>query len=280
MATHVLLAVLFAAILHAGWNTLVKAGNDKLTVTSLIAMGGGVVALPFLPLVPFPAIESLPYLGCSIVIHAAYFTLIGLLYRNADLSVAYPVTRGSAPLLTTFLAAIFLAELPTGLALAGAVSLSFGILWLATDGIRKGGLDRTTLIIALVNAGVIALYALVDGHGGRLSGNSFSYNVWLEFGDAVLFVPVAIWVRGRSLVTEMLKGWKIGLLGGSAAFASYGIAIWAMTQAPIGLVAAARESSVFFATVFGALFLGEKFGRARYIAAAFVACGLATLRFS
>ena len=279
MSFDVFLAVLLGAILHASWNTLVKAGDDKLVATAQIAAGCCVIAIPMLPFAPIPAWESMPYLMASAIIHVGYLTLIGLLYRNADLSVAYPITRGSAPLIATVLAALVLREIPSGLALTGALLLSFGILWLAADGIRKGGLDRRTLAIALTIACVIALYTLVDGTGGRLSGHSISYNIWLEFLDGVLFVPAALFIRGKPLALAVLKGWKISLLGGGAAFASYGIAIWAMTQAPIGLVAAVRESSVFFATVFGALFLAEKFNHARYVAAIFVAAGLAALRF-
>jgi len=276
---HIFAAVLFAAMLHAGWNTLVKAGSDKLVSTTLVAAGGGLIALPLIFVTPLPAPESWPYLLASAIIHIGYFTAIVLLYRNADLSVAYPVTRGSAPLLATIIAALTLGELPTGLALTGALSLSLGIMWLATDGIRKGGLDRTTLFVALINAGIVALYTVVDGMGGRLSQHSVSYNIWLEFLDGLFFVPLALFIRGRSLIRPLITQWKTGLLGGGAAFASYGIAIWAMTETPIGHVAAVRESSVFFATLFGALFLGEKFGRSRYVAAAFVALGLAALRY-
>ena len=279
MALPVFFAVLFAAMLHAGWNTLVKSQADKLVATTLVAAGGGVIALPLLVVAPLPEMASWPFLMASAVIHVGYFTLIGLLYRNADLSVAYPVTRGSAPLLATLIAALYLGEIPSLPALTGAVSLSVGILWLATDGIRRGGLDRRALTIALLNAGIIALYTVVDGTGGRLSGHSVSYNIWLEFLDGLLFVPAAFAVRGRSLIGPVVKGWSMGLLGGGAAFASYGIAIWAMTEAPIGLVAAVRETSVFFATIFGAVLLGESFGKSRYVAAIFVAGGLAALRF-
>jgi drug/metabolite transporter (DMT)-like permease len=279
LGIHVFAAVLFAAMLHAGWNTLVKAGSDKLVSTTLVAAGGGLIAFPLIFIAPLPAVDSWPYLLASAIIHIGYFTAIVLLYRNADLSVAYPVTRGSAPLLATIIAAFSLGEIPTGLALAGALSLSCGILWLATDGIRKGGLDRTTLFVALINAGIIALYTVVDGAGGRLSQHSISYNIWLEFLDGILFVPIAIVMRGRSIIHPLMTQWKTAFLGGGAAFASYGIAIWAMTEAPIGHVAAVRESSVIFATLFGAVLLGEKFGRSRYIAAAFVAVGLAALRY-
>lgn len=271
--------VLFAAALHAGWNTLVKSGSDKLVSTTLVAAGGGVIGLIALPFAPMIETAAIPYLVASAIIHVGYFTMIGLLYRNADLSIAYPVTRGSAPLLTTGLAAFVLHEIPTGLSLVGAVSLSFGILWLATDGIRKGGIDRKTLLFAVMNGGIIALYTIVDGTGGRLSGHSVSYNIWLEFLDGVLFVPAALYVRGKPLGRELIRQWTTALLGGGAAFASYGIAIWAMTYAPIGQIAAVRESSVLFATVFGAVFLNEKFGRPRYIAAVFVAAGLAALRY-
>ena len=279
MTFTIFVTVLFAAALHAGWNTLVKSGSDKLVSTTLVAAGGGVIGAVALPFAPMIETVAIPYLIASAIIHVGYFTMIGLLYRNADLSVAYPVTRGSAPLLSTALAAIVIHEIPSGLALIGAFSLSFGILWLATDGIRKGGLDRKTLTIALLNGCIIALYTLVDGTGGRLSGHSVSYNIWLEFLDGVFFVPAALFVRGKPLARELIIQWKTALLGGGAAFASYGIAIWAMTFAPIGQVAAVRESSVLFATLFGAVLLKEKFGRSRYVAAAFVAVGLAALRY-
>ena len=132
------------------------------------------------------------------------------------------------------------------LSLLGACSLSFGILWLAANGIRKGGIDRKTLFFALFNGGIIALYSLVDGTGGRLSGHSVSYNIWLEFLDGVLFVPSALYVRRRPLARELITQLKTALLGGGAAFASYGIAIWAVTYAPIGQIAAVRKSSVLF----------------------------------
>lgn len=279
MAIEVFAAVLCAALLHAGWNTLVKSQADKLVATTLVAVGGGMIALPLMVIAPLPDRESWPFLLASAIIHIVYFTLIGLLYRKADLSVAYPVTRGSAPLLATLVAALYLGEIPSLPALMGAISLSIGIVWLAADGIRRGGLDRRALQIALANAVIIALYTVVDGTGGRLSGHSVAYNIWLEFLDAVLFVPLAVLVRGKPLVRAIVKGWRMALLGGGAAFASYGIAIWAMTEAPIGLVAAVRETSVFFATIFGAVLLGETFGTSRYVAAVFVAAGLAALRF-
>jgi len=279
VAIEVFAAVLCAALLHAGWNTLVKSQADKLVATTLVAVGGGMIALPLMVIAPLPDRESWPFLLASAIIHIVYFTLIGLLYRKADLSVAYPVTRGSAPLLATLVAALYLGEIPSLPALMGAISLSIGIVWLAADGIRRGGLDRRALQIALANAVIIALYTVVDGTGGRLSGHSVAYNIWLEFLDAVLFVPLAVLVRGKPLVRAIVKGWRMALLGGGAAFASYGIAIWAMTEAPIGLVAAVRETSVFFATIFGAVLLGETFGTSRYVAAVFVAAGLAALRF-
>ncbi len=279
MTFTIFITVLFAAALHAGWNTLVKSGNDKLLSVTLVAAGGGIIGAIALPFAASIESAAIPYLIASALIHVGYFTMIGLLYRDADLSVAYPVTRGSAPLLATGLAAIVLHEIPSGLSLAGVFALSFGIFWLASDGIRKGGLQQKTLIFALVNGGIIALYTIVDGTGGRLSGNSVSYNIWLEFLDGVFFVPAALLVRGKPLAYELVRQWKTALLGGGAAFASYGIAIWAMTHAPIGQVAAVRESSVLFATLFGAVLLKEKFGRSRYVAAAFVAVGLAALRY-
>jgi drug/metabolite transporter (DMT)-like permease len=135
-----------------------------------------------------------------------------------------------------------------GLAGSGGVALLIGgVFWMAVEGVRRGGVDRAALIAALANSAVIALYSLIDGAGARLSGHAFAYNAWADALTAILFAPLILRLRGRAFASVVIRQWRRGLAGGAAAFFAYAIVVWAMTQAPIGLVAALRETSVIFA---------------------------------
>ena len=225
-----------------------------------------------------PAPESWPFIAASAAIHVVYFLLVGRLYRNADLSAAYPIMRGTAPLMTAIGAWLYLGE-GLGLAGSGGVALLVGgVLWMAVEGVRRGGVDRAALLAALANSAVIALYSLTDGAGARLSGHAFAYNAWADAITAILFAPLVLWLRGLNFAAEVVRQWRRGLAGGAAAFFAYAIVVWAMTRAPIGLVAALRETSVIFAALIGALVLNEKFKAPRYAAAAFIAAGIIVLR--
>ena len=272
------LAVLVAAALHAGWNTLVKGADDKPLASASVCAGCGVIGLALLPFVSVPAPASWPYGIASGLTHVAYFTMVGKLYRTADLSVAYPVTRGSAPLVTTAVAAGLVGELPSTFAMLGIAGLCLGILALAADGIARGGFDRASLVAALATALVIAFYTIVDGLGGRASEAPIAYAVYIMIAAAVFYLPVFGWLRGRAVLVAARRVWRTGLAGGALSFGAYTIAIVAMTKAPIGVIAALRETSVLFAAAFGALLLGERFGPARYVAAALVAAGLAAMK--
>ena len=270
--------MLLAAALHAGWNTLVKGAADKPLASASVCAGCAVIGLALLPFVPVPASASWPYGLVSGLTHVAYFTMVGKLYRTADLSVAYPITRGSAPLVTTAAAAGLLGEIPSVFAMLGIAGLSLGILALAADGIRRGGFDRASLVAALGTALIIAFYTIVDGLGARASGDPFAYSAYIMIAAAVFYLPVFVWLRGRAVFRAASGVWRVGLAGGALSFAAYAIAIVAMTLAPIGVIAALRETSVLFAAAFGALLLGERFGPARYAAAALVAAGLAAMK--
>jgi drug/metabolite transporter (DMT)-like permease len=280
MTTAVLLAVLGAALLHAAWNAMAKgrSGSDPLLGTLVIGIGSGVAALPVLLVAGLPAQASHGYVLASTLVHIAYFVLVGLSYRVADYSAVYPLMRGSAPLLTTLAGAAFLAEpLPAAL-LAGVVLLSAGVLGLGWDALRRGGLDRRGLAVAACNVAVIVAYTLLDGLGARASGNPAAYVSAMLAATAVLLVPAIVVIGAADFARQALATWRIGLFGGAMAMTGYGIALWAMTQAPIGAVAALRETSVLFGTVIAALVLGERFGPSRWIATAAICAGLVLIR--
>lgn len=268
-----MLLVLLGAALHATWNVIIKAGSDKQLDTLLVICGAAILAPLALPFVPTPAKASWPYLAASVGIHFGYFTLVALAYRTGDLSYAYPIMRGSAPLLTAVLAAVAVREPLSVGAWAGIGLISAGILALTGDTWRSGRFPFASTVFGFLNAVVIMAYTIVDGLGVRLSGNAPSYILWLFFFIPLPLLSFTLLTRPRALQMQFRLRWKAGLFGGLCTAASYGLALWAMTLVPIALVAGLRETSVIFGTVFACLFLKEQFGALRYVAAGLVTAG-------
>jgi drug/metabolite transporter (DMT)-like permease len=278
LTTAILLAVLAGALLHASWNALIKWEPDKLAASAAIAVGAGAIALPIALVSPLPLAPGWPLIAFSAVIHVFYFALVGYALRHADLGVAYPLTRGSAPAFTAILAAVWLGEM---LALSGWLAIgaiAAGVVTLSADALLRGGLTPRAAVLAFTNAAIVVAYTLVDGLGARLAGNALSYVSWMMAGTALLIVPIAL-VFYREQIAEKERGfWIRALFAGGLSIASYGIALWAMTKAPIGLVAALRETSVLFAAILGALIFDERFGPKRWAALFLILIGIGLLR--
>jgi len=274
----VTLAVLAAGLLHAGWNALLKAapGGDPLLDMATVVAGGSLCSLAAIPWLPLPDPLAWKFAAASAFIHFAYYATLAQAYRTGDLSFAYPLMRGTAPLLVTLLGILFLDEWPTphialGIALicAGIVSIAF---------VRRSGHPPAAAAWALANAAIIAFYTLVDGAGARASGNAASYVVWLTFIEGFPFLAFVYARRGAVAVAYLARGWRRGVIGGAASLAAYGIVLWAMTRAPVAAVAALRETSVLFAALIGTLWLKEGFSLPRLAGAASVVLGIAALK--
>lgn len=294
MAVDVFLVVLAAAFLHAGWNTLLKlrarpthggALPDPMRSTLMLGIAGTVVAAPFMPLTGLPASAAWPYAFASAVIHIAYFLLVGAAYRAADLSAVYPITRGSAPLGSALLAALLLGERLAPQAWVGIAAISAGVVGLAAVALRRGGLTWAGLGFAGANAAVVMLYTLVDGQGVRLSGNAVAYTLLMEALCGPMLLPfLAYALRGEGPIGPVLRAtlgagrWWRALLGAAMSITAYGAALWAMTRAPIGTVAALREVSVLIGVLLGALVLRERVGLPRWIAAGVIVAGAMMVR--
>jgi drug/metabolite transporter (DMT)-like permease len=273
-----MLAVLLGAAFHAGWNALVKSGSDPfldiILITTCIAAGMAITLL-FLPL---PRPDSRLYLSASVLIHSAYFSLLVLVYRGGDLSLVYPIMRGTAPALTALLAAILLAEQPSWGGWTGIFLVSGGVLLISADTPRAKGVRLAPVVFALLNAGVIVGYTLVDGVGARLSGNAFSYTGWVLLLTGVLVFAVSLILRGRQVMGHILAQWKKGTLGGTCTFASYSLALWAMTKAPIAPVAALRETSIIFGALLALFVLKERITTLRYVSIAIITAGAVAIK--
>lgn len=269
MPFEVLLAVLAAALVHAGWNAALKKASDPLVGSAGLAAGTVVVAVLILPWLPLPRPAAWPWIAGSIVVHLAYFTLLTLAYARGDLAPAYTVLRGLPPLLVATVSAGLVGEPLPGLAKAGVGLLSGGIVLLGL----QPGTDKKSLLFAAMGAVTIATYTIVDGQGARASGHAASYVLWHGLGQSTLFCLGATAVRGRGLWQGIRQDAWRGLLGGAASIGGYGVVLWAMTRAPIALVSALRETSVVFAALLGALWLREPLGKRRLVAVGLVTAG-------
>jgi len=275
----VFVAVLFAAACHAGWNALIKVGLDPLSTTTLIAIGAAAVSLICLPFAGMPAREAWPWLGASAVIHLLYFAALIESYRTGDLGQVYPMARGSAPLMTAIVSAAFVGEHLSLLGWSGIVTLAAGVLLLS---VRGGSgiveLDRRAVGYALLTALTICAYSVTDGVGVRVSQNPLAYALWLFLANAITLLPYALWRDRKGVTAAMRRFGPRVLAGGALQTLSYGIALWAMTLAPIALVASLRETSVLFGAMIAVIVLKEQLRPARAAAAVLIVTGLVLIR--
>ncbi len=269
--------LLFAALLHATWNGIVKGADDKFLTTIMVTASAALLAAVALPFLPQPARASWPFIVASAVCQVTYLVLLARVYAVGDMSLAYPLMRGTAPLLVALAGAFRIGESLSGAAWFGVGLMCSGIFAMAAGGWRGGG--RGTRL-ALLNAVVIAGYTLVDGFGVRRSGAPIAYTLW---GFLLTGVPLAGWaivVRRAAFARSIMRHGHVGLIGCLATVTSYGIALWAMTVAPIAVVAALRETSILFGVAISGLVLRERITPARLAAAALIASGVATLRLA
>ena len=277
-------AVLFAALLHASWNALIKSGRDKALDTALIHILGCGVGVVLVAMFGLPRREAWPWLATSMLIHIGYYiTLVGA-YRHGELGFTYPIMRGTAPLLVAMLSGQLIGEHLSFAAWLGVAGISGGVLLIGlTRSSVRGGSRRHALGYALTNAAIIAAYTLVDGLGVRASGNALQYVALLFMLDGLPYFMIVMWQRRAAFadsVAFMKQRWPVALVGSSASLGAYAIALWAMTKAPVASVAALRETSVLFATLIGVLMLKERFRFQRVLGAGAVVIGVMALRLA
>jgi drug/metabolite transporter (DMT)-like permease len=266
-------AVLGAALLHAAWNALVKGSADKQLDAYAVAAGSGLLALLALPFLPLPAAPAWPWLAGSAAVHILYFIFLAGAYRWGELSYVYPVMRGGGPMIVALAGVLFFRETLRSGEWLGVALICSGILAFAS-----GAHDRRATLFALANALVIGAYTLIDAAGARASGAPVAYTFWFFVANGLIIFVLGSWQRGTALPAYLRRHWLRALAGGACALGAYSIALWAMTRAPVALVAVLRETSVIFAAVIGALAFGEKMTRRRLMATGAVLAGLLVLR--
>jgi len=279
MDAFVFAAVLFAAACHAGWNASIKRGLDPLTTTVAISLGAALVSLFALPVVGLPAPEAWPWVLASIAIHLFYFAALIESYRTGDMGQVYPIARGAAPLMTATVTTWFVGERLGLVGWLGIVLLAAGVLLLSLRGGRElAKLNSRAVGFALFTAVTVCAYSVVDGIGARLAGSAHAYSAALFVGIGPVMVLYALARSGVPALANTRRLWLAGLAGGALQLGSYGIAIWAMTLAPIAIVAALRETSVLFGALIAVIVLKEPLRAGRIGAALLIVCGLMLVR--
>lgn len=281
MSVPVFFAVLAAALMHATWNALLKVRLDRFASISLMSFGMALVAVPLLPFVTMPTGETWGWICLSLVFHTGYKYYLTRAYELGDLTLAYPLARGTAPLLTTLGGAFLLGEAPGLITLSGILLLCAGVFLMSFRGGGPGDSFRgRAVFFALLTSVFIAGYTLSDGSGARSAADATSYAVWLFFFEGLWSMVFCMMLRGPKVVRIMLPEWKIGLVGGFLSAVAYWIAMWAMTKAPIAAVAALRETSILFAMLISVTMLGEAISRWRLLAALLIVFGVVALRLA
>ncbi len=270
--------VLLAALLHAGWNAMAKSGGTPQYSIASYRLVSAICCLPLLLLFPLPLAASWPMLLASMVIHTAYYGTLSQSYRSGDLSQVYPLFRGLAPVMVVAGAALLAGEYLSGGSMIGIGLVSAGLISITFAGGAVGRISRPALGWGLATSVLIAAYTVADGIGVRAAGNPFSYIIWLFVLEPL---PIGSWLllrdRAGWLGYMRAKPGKI-CAGALAAASAYAMVIYAMSQAPMGMVSSLRETSVIFAALIGTLLFHEPFGRQRIIAAVLVCFGVVMIK--
>ena len=278
MSISVFIAVLFAAILHASWNAIIKFGNDKLQGMVLLSLAHGIIGFCLVIFFPLPMANAWPWLIASVCFHLWYKLFLTSAYERGDLSRVYPIARGTAPIIVLVFSSIFLIDAISSKEIFAVIFIGIGIFILGF-GVFRNKETLALLPFALCSALGTAGYSITDGLGARAAGNVTSYIGWLFFLDAIVFVIFAFFRRGSNILPKKPSTWALGLIAGSASVLAYWIAVWAMTIAPIVLVAALRETSVLFAVFIGVFFFKERMGKSKIFASVLIVFGIIIMRF-
>jgi drug/metabolite transporter (DMT)-like permease len=270
--------VILAAVMHASWNALLKGTGDGLILVAVISAASAVIGIAGIAFLPLPQPEAWPFIGASALLHTGYKIFLIRAYRYGDLSQAYPIARGTAPVIVLIVTSLFLGEhIGPGNAIAVLV-IAAGIGGLALGRRTAASLESRSVSYALGTACFIASYTIVDANGARLAMTPHGYTCWLFAIEGIYFPLLVLYRRGRGSLAAMGNCLKAGSIGGALSTGAYWLVIWALTLGPTAPVAALRETSIVIGALIGVVFLKESMGPRRIVAASIVAAGVILLQ--
>ena len=276
--------LLVAAVAHATWNFFAKGARSSSSFIFLFTLCGVLVYLPltlgvFVWTRPSLGLDALLFVVVSGALNGLYFVLLSEGYKVGDLSVVYPLARGTGPALAVVGAILIFGERPSALALAGAAMVVAGIIIMSWGGASTSGADVTrSIIFALATGATIAAYSLWDSKGVTIV-TPVLYAWGLELSRMLLMAPFALARRsGRAELTTILTEQRRALIViGVLSPGAYLLVLVAYTLAPVSYVAPAREISILFGAILGLRLLGESDAPRRLAGATAIVVGVFAL---
>jgi drug/metabolite transporter (DMT)-like permease len=270
--------MLVSAGLHAAWNAWVKSRADSTGAVSALVIGAAFPNIAILAVFGFPPAQAWGWISITVALSIAALHLLSLAYREGDFAVSYPLIRGLIPVVLVLAAIPLFGERPSVANALGVLCVSMGLGLIAWESsMRSRTVTLKGIGFALLAAGITALSALTDAKGARLSESPFSYAATISFLNGV-FMAVFQRARGKDVGAMMKRHWPILTFGAWLSVASYTLYIWGVMRAPVGLVAALRETSMVFAILIAALVLRERVGVWRWAAVAAMLSGIVLIR--
>jgi drug/metabolite transporter (DMT)-like permease len=278
IATHLTVSVtalvLGAGVLHATWNAIASAIKDKLVAVALIGLTETVVAALCLPLTGLPRTSALAFVGASAAVHVGYTYALLHSYRLGEFGRAYPLARGTSPLLVAIGAWFLADEHLAAIQLAGIAVVAGGLIAVVFAGGRLTRADLPATLAATLTGVTIAVYTVLDGLGVRHAHNTLGYITLLFLLQGPVLTAIAGFTLRHRLRTITSRDMSAGLVAGALSLVAYGIVIWAQTHGPLALVSALRETSVISAALIATLLFHEPLGRRRLGPAIVVVAGI------
>ena len=277
MENHVFFLVLLATFMHAVWNGMVKNHPDKAVAVAAIVTGHIPLAIVAIIFLPAPTIDCIPYIVASAIVHQGYQWYLLSAYQIGDLTKVYPIARGFGPLVATLISILVLGVLLKSLVILSILLICFGIMILGL--LDKKSKNYKVLQLSLFTGFFIGLYSLVDGYGARVSLSPIVYMSWSFILSAALF-PIVLKIKNHKNIFQNVfnSGKKIFWIGGTLSYIIYTIVVWAFTKAPIPMVGALRESSIFFSIFIGYFFLKEKITPTKIFSIVLILAGVIGLK--
>ena len=267
--------ILFSALTHAIYNALIKSAHDKLVARMLMANFSSLYLLPMAFLVPLPSDQVWMILGLTAFVHFAYQMAQITSLHHADFTFAYPVSRGSAPLVIAIAAPLILGDHVSLWQMAGIVVISGAILSMA---LSAKGKSSKGLVFSILTGLAIACYTLIDAKGVRLSPDPLTFIIWFFMLDSLVISTFTLTRHRQRFKDAVGIEWRRAAINGALGVCTFTSALLAFRYGNAPVMAAMRESSVLFAAGIGYLFLGETLGPRRLTAIAAILAGILIIR--
>ena len=279
MPLTVFFAIIFAALLHAIWNAMVKKGDDKYISLTAVVLGHIPISIVVIFFTPILSFQSIPYIFISAIFLSGYEWCLLSAYRLEDYTKVYPIARGTAPIFIVVLSLLLFNVNISKFELMGILVISFGVIILGFQNIKT--FKNYSVLVYALGAGLfISCYSISDGYGGRMSMSPLNYTAWLMILNAVIFSILLTIMNKPGVVKGVFReGKKIFIIGGTLSYTVYATIVWAFTQASVPTVAALRETSIIFALLIGFFVLKEKFTLLKTVAVLTIFFGVVLLKF-